>query len=115
MVHMAAKRPASVVGAHASVADYRDIDGIVHAAREARDFGFDGATCVHPSVVPILNAAFTPSTEKIEEARRMIAAAETAAEQGKGAFAFDGKMVDEPVVARARALLASLRTRPDAG
>ena len=68
-------------------------------------FGFDGASCVHPSVVPILNRAFSPSAEEIDRARRMIAEFERAKASGHGAFAFEGKMVDEPVVQRARALL----------
>ena len=76
------------------------------AAREARDFGFDGATCVHPSLVPILNAAFSAAPEEIERARRLVAAFDAAQAAGQGAFVFDGRMVDEPVVARARALLA---------
>ena len=90
-----------------SVADFRDVEGVKRAAREARAFGFDGATCVHPSLVPVLNAAFSPSLEEIERARRLVAAFEAAQAAGQGAFVFDGKMVDEPVVARARALLAS--------
>jgi citrate lyase subunit beta / citryl-CoA lyase len=107
MVHMAAKAAGVLsLGLLRTVADYREVDEIRRSAYEARDFGFDGASCIHPSVVPILNAAFTPSAEKIDEATRMIAAAKAAAAQGKGAFEFDGKMVDEPVLARARALLA---------
>ena len=43
-----------------TVADYADLAGIEKSAREARAFGFDGASCVHPSVVPILNRVFTP-------------------------------------------------------
>jgi citrate lyase subunit beta/citryl-CoA lyase len=68
-------------------------------------FGFDGASCVHPAVVPILNGAFSPSPEELDRARALIAAFETAKSEGRGAFAFEGRMVDEPVVARARALL----------
>jgi citrate lyase subunit beta/citryl-CoA lyase len=107
MVHMAAKAVGVLSwGLLRTVADYRQTEAMVRSAHEARDFGFDGASCVHPSVVPILNEAFTPSPERLDEARRMIAAAEAAATQGLGAFVFNGKMVDEPVVARARALLA---------
>jgi citrate lyase subunit beta/citryl-CoA lyase len=107
MVHLAAKAAGVLsLGLLRTVADYRDIEAITRAAREARDFGFDGATCIHPSIVPILNAAFAPTAEQVDEARRMIAAAEAEAAQGRGAFVFNGKMVDEPVVARARALLA---------
>ena len=108
MVHLAAKALGLCsFGLLRSVADFRDVEGVKRAAREARAFGFDGATCVHPSLVPILNAAFSPSLEEIERARRLVAAFEAAQAAGQGAFVFDGKMVDEPVVARARALLAS--------
>ncbi len=110
LVHLAAKAIGVLsLGLIRTVADYRDTDAMVRSAREARDFGFDGATCVHPSVVPILNAAFSPSAEEIAQAQRLIAAAEAAAKEGKGAFEHDGKMVDEPVVARARALLKRQR------
>jgi citrate lyase subunit beta/citryl-CoA lyase len=110
MVHLAAKAlKLNSIGLLRSVADYRDIEGVARAAREARTFGFDGATCVHPALVPILNAAFSPSAEEIARARAMVAAFETAKSAGLGAFAFEGRMVDEPVVARARALIAAVR------
>jgi citrate lyase subunit beta/citryl-CoA lyase len=110
MVHMAAKAVGVLsLGMIRTVADYRDTEALTRAAREARDLGFDGASCVHPSVVPILNAAFSPSQAEIDRATRLILAAEAAAAQGKGAFVFEGKMVDEPVVARARALVAKRR------
>jgi citrate lyase subunit beta/citryl-CoA lyase len=110
LVHLAAKAAGLLsLGLMRSVADFSDREGIMQACREARDFGFDGASCIHPSVVPILNEAFAPSPEKIEEARRMVAEFEAAKAQGKGAFLFNGKMVDEPIVARARALLAARR------
>jgi citrate lyase subunit beta / citryl-CoA lyase len=108
MVHLAAKAAGlASFGLLRSVADFRDVEGVKRAAREARSFGFDGATCIHPSLVPILNEAFSPSAEEIERARRVVAAFDAAQAGGQGAFVFDGKMVDEPVVARARALLAS--------
>ena len=115
LVHLAAKAsgPRSF-GMLRSVADFRDIDGVKRAAREARSFGFEGATCVHPSLVPILNAAFSPAPEEIERARRLVAAFEAARAAGQGALVFDGKMVDEPVVARARALLARAGQEPSA-
>ena len=71
------------------------------AGREAREHGFDGATCVHPSVVPLLNAAFSPSPEETAWAERVVAAARS----GKGAFTVDGRMVDAPVITRARRIL----------
>ena len=114
MVHLAAKASGVLsFGLLRSVADYRDIEGITRAAQEARAFGFDGATCVHPSAIPILNEAFAPSAEEIDRAKRMIRAYEESLEAGKGACVFEGKMIDVPVVARARALLAKQSRAPD--
>jgi citrate lyase subunit beta/citryl-CoA lyase len=113
MVHLAAKAAGlASFGLLRSVADFRDVEGVERAARDARSFGFDGATCIHPSLVPILNAAFSPAPGEIERARRLVAAFEAAQAAGQGAFVFDGTMVDEPVVARARALLARAAPQP---
>ena len=106
LVHLAAKAVGvRSFGLLRTVADYGDLAAVEQSAREARALGFDGASCVHPSVVPILNRAFSPSGEALDRASRLIAAAEEAKARGEGAFAFEGKMVDEPVVKRARALL----------
>jgi citrate lyase subunit beta/citryl-CoA lyase len=106
LVHLAAKAAGvRSFGLLRTVADYNDLAGIEKSAREARMFGFDGASCVHPAVVPILNRAFSPSAEEIEHARALVAAFEAAKAEGRGAFAFEGRMVDEPVVQRARVLL----------
>ena len=106
LVHLAAKAAGvRSFGLLRTVADYGDLAAVEKSAREARALGLDGASCVHPSVVPILNRAFSPSGEELDRASRLIAAADEAKARGEGAFAFEGKMVDEPVVKRARALL----------
>jgi citrate lyase subunit beta/citryl-CoA lyase len=106
MVHFAAKAAGvRSFGLMRTVADYNDLPAMEKSAHEARRFGFDGASCVHPSVIPILNRAFSPSADELDRARRLIAESERATANGQGAFAFEGKMVDEPVVQRARALL----------
>jgi len=113
VVHLAAKAAGLFsFGLLRSVADFRDVDGVTRAAREARRFGFDGATCVHPSLVPILNAAFAATAEEIARAHALVAAYAAAQAAGQGAFVFEGKMVDAPVVARARALLARAGLQP---
>jgi citrate lyase beta subunit len=56
-------------------------------------------------VVPILNRAFSPSDAELSHARALIAAADKAQAEGLGAFPFEGRMVDEPVVKRARAMI----------
>lgn len=107
LVHLAAKAAGVMsFGLMRSIADYADAAAIEASAREARALGFDGASCVHPSVVPILNRAFAPAPEALDRARRMVAAFEAAEAEGRGAFAFEGNMVDLPVVDRARRLIA---------
>ncbi len=104
MLHYAAKADGKLsFGLLQSAADYSDLPALTRAAEEARAHGFDGATCVHPSAVPILNAAFAPSAAALDWARRVIAAAEGA----EGAFVLDGRMVDAPVLARARGILGA--------
>ncbi len=102
LVHYAAKAEGKLsFGLLRSVADYSDLAAIEAAAIEARRHGFDGATCVHPAVVPVLNAAFAPSPDEIAWAERVL----DAAKSGAGAFAVDGRMVDAPVIARAHRIL----------
>ena len=106
LVHYAAK--ASGVfsfGFLLSQAEYGNLAAIARAAKEARSFGFNGGTCVHPSAIPILNEAFSPSVAEIDRAERMIAAYEESLSAGKGACVFEGKMIDIAMVARARLLV----------
>ena len=106
LVHLAAKAAGvRSFGLLRTVADYNDLEGIEQSAHEARRHGFDGASCVHPTVVPILNRAFSPSAAELDHARALVAAFDAAQAAGRGAFAFEGRMVDEPVVRRARALI----------
>jgi citrate lyase subunit beta / citryl-CoA lyase len=101
-VHYAAKAEGKLsLGLLQSIADYSDLDALAAAAREAKSHGFDGATCIHPSGVAILNAGFAPTGAERDWAARVIAAAQS----GAAAFALDGRMVDAPVLARARRIL----------
>jgi len=107
MVHLAAKAAGVYsFGLLRSVADYQDLEAMEKSAHEARDLGFDGASCVHPRVVPILNEAFSPSAEEVARATRLVAAYEASIAAGAGACVFEGKMIDVPVVNRAKALVA---------
>lgn len=85
---------------------FDDLDGYRELAERSRRFGYVGSTCIHPSQIAILNAAFSPTADEVAHARRVVGAAEEADREGRGAFAIDGRMIDGPVIARARALLA---------
>ena len=70
----------------------------------ARRFGFGAKLCIHPKQVPAVNAGFAPGADDLAWARRVIAAAASAA--GRGAISVDGKLVDKPLLDRAQRLLA---------
>jgi citrate lyase subunit beta/citryl-CoA lyase len=82
---------------------------------EARNLGFAGKSCIHPTQVPIANECFMPRPAEIEKARRILAAAEDAAVNGVGAFVVDGQMIDEPFLASARAVVALAEQLDPAG
>jgi len=110
LVHYAAKATGVLsFGLLRTVADYADLAGIEKSVREARMHGFDGASCVHPAVVPILNKGFSPSEKEVDSARRIVAAYDEATSKGLGAIELDGKMIDEPVYQRAKVLLSKVR------
>lgn len=90
-----------------SIAGYSDLGEYRELIREARGLGFTGAFAIHPAQVPILNEEFSPSPEEVAHANGLIAAFEAALAQGKGAVSYQGKMVDLPVVERARGVLAA--------
>lgn len=95
-----------MIGILGTVADYSDPDAYARSAERARRFGFSGGTCIHPGLVGALNAAFTPKEEDVAYAQKLIQADAKAASEGRGSFQVDGKMIDIPVIERARKLIA---------
>jgi len=91
---------------------FRDPEGLQRNAVASKKIGFKGKFAIHPAQVDIINATFSPSPAEIDYARRVIAAFEAAERTGKGATALDGKVVDVPVVKRARALLEVAESLP---
>jgi len=75
-------------------------------ARHARSLGFTGKLSINPNQVRTIRRAFAPSREELEWAGRVVRAAEDPANRGKGAIALDNKMIDEPIVKRARLMLS---------
>lgn len=88
------------------VADFSDADRLRHEADEARAMGYAGKMCIHPAQVAVVRNAFTPSPQEFDHAIRLLAAYEEALEAGIAAIDFEGQMVDEPVAAQARHIIA---------
>ena len=94
------------LGYAGSISLYNDTQTYRGWIERAAQLGFEGAFCIHPNQLEICNQVFQPSSEEIAAAQRLIAAYAAHQAEGVGAFAFEGRMVDAPVVERARAVLA---------
>ena len=88
-----------------TVAEFHDLDGFRQTVRRSRRLGFVGASVIHPSQIPILNEEFRPGAEEVAHAARVVGAYDKALAEGVGAVTVDGKMIDVPVVERAKLLL----------
>ena len=95
--------PTGLVG---SIAGFRDLATFEGAATRARQLGCEGAGCIHPDQVVVLNRVFTPDPAKVEYARRVVEAYDAGLKQGTASVNLDGKMVDVPVYKRALVILA---------
>jgi (S)-citramalyl-CoA lyase len=83
--------------------DFRNTEALANIAAQIRDMGFAGAMCIHPTQVAVLHAVFAPTEAEREWAQRVMAEFERT---GSAAFQIDGKMVDAPVIERARRIVA---------
>ena len=76
---------------------YNDIansEGFAASCAQGRSFGFDGKTLIHPSQIAPCNAAFSPSPDEVEAAKKIVAAFEEPENKGKGAIKLDGRLVE---------------------
>lgn len=71
-----------------------------------KSLGFNGKQCIHPDQVPIAQKAFAPSEDEATWAVRILIADAKADKQGRGAWTLDGKMIDAPVVGKAKSLVS---------
>ncbi|WP_151449254.1 HpcH/HpaI aldolase/citrate lyase family protein [Lacisediminimonas profundi] len=89
-----------------------DQHAVSHDTERGRRLGFGAKLCIHPKQVPHVNASFMPTSEQVDWARRVLAAA---SKSDGAAIAVDGKMVDRPVILKAREILAESERRAGAG
>ena len=86
--------------------DLKDMEGLKRFAEQSRRLGFTGMSVTHPSQIDTVNAAFTPTQEELDYCRRVVEAYDEANARGAGALSYDGRLVDSPIVERARQTLA---------
>jgi len=86
--------------------DIADTEGLRREARQGRQLGYTGKQVIHPSQIEIVHAAYRPSEAEVQWAQRVVDAYEQAVTRGLGAIQLDGKLIDVPMVERARETLA---------
>ena len=89
--------------------DVADEEGLLAWGKRARAMGFTGMGCVHPRQIRVIHEAFAPGPEELEKAQRIVAAFREAESKGLGVVSLGSKMIDPPVVLRARRLVEHAR------
>jgi citrate lyase subunit beta / citryl-CoA lyase len=87
-------------------ADIPDEEGLLAETRFAKAVGMKGKLAVHPSQVGVINEVYTPDEGEVAEAQRIVETFESGVAEGLGAVSLDGRMLDGPIVERARRTIA---------
>lgn len=99
----AAARGLLPIGFPGSIANFRDLGLYATQVARGRDLGMRAVAAIHPAQLPVIRAALQPSEAQIAWAQSLLSKVDS---QGT-LFAHDGAMVDPPVIARARQILAA--------
>lgn len=102
---ISAARAAGIDAYDTPFTDVSDLEGLAADAAFAKGLGFSGKACISPGHITIVNQTFSPTPQEIAYASDVIAAIEEAKRLGKGAISLRGKMIDAPIVQRARLIL----------
>ncbi len=100
-----AARAANIDAYDTPFTDVEDEEGLREDAEFAKSLGFTGKAAISPRHVMTINEVFSPTMEEIEYAQEVMDIIRVAEEQGKGAISLRGKMIDAPIVERARQTL----------
>ncbi len=102
-----AARSAGLDAIDGPYAAFRDDEGYLREAVRSRTLGFVGKWAIHPNQVGIANDVYAPTADRVERAKRLIAAYKAAEAEGLGAVAIDGDMVDAASVRTLREVVAT--------
>jgi citrate lyase subunit beta/citryl-CoA lyase len=104
-----AARAAGVQAIDSVYGDVEDLEGLGAYGKRSRAMGFEGMGCIHPRQIPVIHDVFAPSREELDKALRIVEAFEDAQSRGLGVVSLGSKMIDAPVVERARRLIREAR------
>lgn len=85
--------------------NFQDLSGLQREAEMARNMGYRGKMAIHPDQIPMIHQVFSPSPQEIAAAQQLIEAHRQHQTEGTGAFAYQGKMIDMPMIRSAQKIL----------
>ncbi|WP_312626571.1 aldolase/citrate lyase family protein [Scandinavium sp.] len=101
-----AARAAGIQAFDTVYSDASNDAGFLHEAAHIKQLGFDGKSLINPRQIELLHNLYAPTQKEINHAQQVIEAAEASAREGRGVVSLNGKMVDSPVIERARLVLS---------
>src|SRR5437870_2601673 len=104
-----AAKAAGVQAIDSVFSDVADMDGLRRWGESSRALGFEGMGCIHPAQIQVIHQAFAPSQSELEKALKIVTAFEDAQVRGLGVVSLGSKMIDAPVVERAKKLVERAR------
>jgi citrate lyase subunit beta/citryl-CoA lyase len=104
-----AAKAAGVQAIDSVFSDVADMDALRRWAENSRAVGFQGMGCIHPAQIAVVHESFAPSQAEIEKALKIVTAFEDAQQRGLGVVSLGSKMIDPPVVDRAKKLVAQAK------
>ncbi|HBK69582.1 MAG TPA: citrate (pro-3S)-lyase subunit beta [Firmicutes bacterium] len=100
-----AARAAGIDALDTVFSDINDTEGFANEVKLIRKMGFDGKSIINPRQIEIVHQIYRPSESEITKSLRIIKAFKEAEKKGSGVISLDGKMIDKPIVERARRVL----------
>ena len=101
-----AARSAGIQAFDTVYSDANNEQGFLKEAALIKQLGFDGKSLINPRQIELLHNLYAPTQKEVDHAQRVVDAADAAALEGKGVVSLNGKMVDGPVIDRARLVLS---------
>jgi len=98
-------RAAGIDAIDTPYSNINNLDGLAKDAKRAKRLGFEGKSLISPKQINIVNKIFSPTEEEVNWAKRVVRAIERAEKEGKGVISLDGKMIDAPIVNRAKRII----------
>lgn len=93
--------------------DIKETDRLAEETAFARRLGYDGKLAIHPAQVEVINEAFTPDTDDVAWAKRVLKAVADAESTQRGVFRIDDEMIDAPLIARAENIMDRYQAADD--